>query len=173
MKRYILLIALLVLLVEVPARAQFLKGLFINRYDRHNLHHGKWKYKDLANRRRLVCIGWFDHGKQVKEWKYYYNTGQIRFVEQYTWVGDKRLVNVIYFHENGQVSNKGIAMVENDGEKSHYYWEGDWNYFETDGTFVKTVTYNNGQPIKSTYPDGRVEIEYGELPKTKLEIPVR
>src|SRR5688572_33303309 len=103
MKRFLLLVGLLLFFIEAPVQAQFLKGIFINRYDRNNMHHGKWKYKDLANRRRLICIGWFDHGKQVKEWKYYYPTGQLRFVEQYSWVGDKRLVNVIYFHENGQV----------------------------------------------------------------------
>ena len=162
----------LLLLLQAPVQAQFLKSIFINRYDRHNMHHGKWKYRDLSNKRHLICVGWFDHGKQVKEWKYYYPDGKLRFIENYSWVGDMRVVDVIYFHENGHVSNKGIAMVDSNEGKTHYYWEGDWNYFEEDGTFIKTVTYNNGQPIKSTYANGRVEIEQTKLPHREVTIPI-
>jgi hypothetical protein len=173
MRRIALLAGLLVLLSYNGVKAQFLKGIIINRYDRNAMHHGKWKYIDRSHGRRLVCFGRFDHGRQVGDWQYYHPDGKLRMTEKYTWEGDKRLVNVSYYHENGLVSTQGIAMVEVDGGKTHYYWNGDWIYFEPDGTFWKTVTYNYGQPVKSTYADGHVEVEQRLYPARQVEMPMR
>lgn len=170
MKKFLGLALLLLFLSKVPAQAQFLSGIIINRYDKNAVHHGKWKYIDRSNGRRLICIGRFDHGKQVNEWKYFYPSGNLRMLEKYTWEGDKRLVDVTFYHENGLVSNKGLARVEIEGNKSHYYWFGDWIYFDNEGTPEKTVTYNNGQPVQYMYPDGRVEIVQHKLPERTLDL---
>jgi len=169
MKKIAGIACLMLLLSKAPVQAQFLKGIIINRYDKNALHHGKWKYLDRSHGRRLLCFGRFDHGKQVNEWRYYYPSGNLRMTEQYTWEGDKRLVDVTFFHENGKISNKGLARVEVEGSKSHYYWFGDWVYFDAEGTIEKTVTYNNGQPIQYLYPDGRVEIMSQRLPQTTVD----
>lgn len=173
MKRIALVAGLLFLFSYNVAQAQFLKGIIINRYDKNALHHGKWKYIDRSQGRRLVCLGRFDHGRQIGDWKYFHPNGTLRMTEKYTWEGEKRLVNVSYYHENGQVSTQGIAMVEIDGGKTHYYWNGDWIYFEPDGSFWKTVTYNFGQPVKSTYADGHVEVEMRLFPARQVEMPMR
>ncbi len=53
-------------------------------------------------------------------------------------------------------------MQENTKERIHYYWIGDWKYYNPDGTLRKTVVYENGWPIKAIYPDGREEKESAE-----------
>jgi antitoxin component YwqK of YwqJK toxin-antitoxin module len=169
MKRFLGLALIMLFWAKAPVQAQFLKGIIINRYDRNAMHHGKWKYLDRSHGRRLICYGRFDHGKQVNDWKYFYPSGKLRMEESYTWEGDKRLVDVTFYHENGQVSNKGLARVEVQNDKTHYYWFGDWVYFDPEGTFEKTVTYNNGQPTQYIYPDGRVEIVPQKLPSTTVE----
>jgi antitoxin component YwqK of YwqJK toxin-antitoxin module len=173
MKKIALTACLLVFCSYNSVNAQFLKGIIINRYDKNAQHHGKWKYLDRSHGRRLVCFGRFDHGRQVGDWQYYHPNGKLRMTEKYTWEGEKRLVNVSFYHENGQVSTQGIATVEVNGGKTHYYWNGDWIYFEPDGSFWKTVTYNYGQPVKSTYADGRVEVEYNVFPARQVEMPMR
>ena len=173
MKKIISLGCLLVCLSSLPVKAQFLSGIIINRFDKNANHHGKWKYIDKANKRRLLCFGYFDHGKQVGEWKYYHPTGELRMLEKFTWVGDKRVVDVTYYHTNGQISNSGTAIVETQPGMSHYYWSGDWKYFdEKDGSWVKTVTYDNGKPTKTLYLDGSIEIETTKIaPSKPIEIP--
>lgn len=167
-------LALVLILCSYTAvNAQFLKGIIVNRYDSKAQHHGKWKYLDRSQGRKLVCIGRFDHGRQVGEWRYYHLNGKLRMTERYTWEGGKRKVDVSFYHENGQVSTRGIATVEVEDNKTHYYWNGDWVYFEPDGTFLKTVTYNYGQPVKSTFADGTVEVEFKIYPTRLIEMPMR
>jgi antitoxin component YwqK of YwqJK toxin-antitoxin module len=173
MKKIAIAAVLLVLFSYTGAQAQFLKGIIINRYDRNALHHGKWKYIDRSHGRRLVCFGRFDHGRQIGDWQYFHPNGKLRMTEKYTWEGDKRLVNVSFYHENGLVATQGLAMVEVDGGKTHYYWNGDWIYFDPDGSFSKTVTYNYGQPVKSTFADGHVEMEQVLYPARQVEMPMR
>ena len=173
MRKIVIAAALLIFCSIGSVEAQFLKGIIINRYDRNAQHHGKWKYLDRSHGRRLVCFGRFDHGKQIGDWQYYHPNGTLRMTEQYTWEGDKRRVNVSFYHDNGQVSTQGIAMVEVEAGKTHYYWNGDWIYFEPDGSFWKTVTYNYGQPVKSTFADGHVEVEHQQYPARQVEMPMR
>lgn len=173
MRKIVIAATLLMCCAIGSAEAQFLKGIIINRYDRNAQHHGKWKYLDRSHGRRLVCFGRFDHGRQVGDWQYYHPNGSLRMTEKYTWEGDKRRVNVSFYHENGQVSTQGIAMVEVEAGKTHYYWNGDWIYFEPDGSFWKTVTYNYGQPVKSTFADGHVEVEHQQYPARQVEMPMR
>ncbi|WP_026464909.1 toxin-antitoxin system YwqK family antitoxin [Adhaeribacter aquaticus] len=174
MKKVFSVVALLFLFGNMQAQAQFFKNIFINRYDKNNLHHGKWKYKEyINNKRSLMSIGRFDHGKQVGNWKYFYQSGNVRMTEHYTWHGDKRLVDITYYHENGQISNIGTAWIEDLEDKIHYYWTGDWKYFEKDGTPIKTVSYANGQAVKTIYTDGRIEVEVFDMPKHTLDLPIR
>lgn len=173
MRKTIVAAGLLIFCFIGSAEAQFLKGIIINRYDRNAQHHGKWKYLDRSHGRRLVCFGRFDHGRQVGDWQYYHPNGTLRMTEKYSWEGDKRRVNVSFYHENGQVATQGIAMVEVEAGKTHYYWNGEWIYFEPDGSFWKTVTYNYGQPVKSTFADGRVEVEQQQYPARQVEMPMR
>lgn len=173
MRKIFIAAVLLVVCSAGSAEAQFLKGIIINRYDRNAQHHGKWKYLDRSHGRRLVCFGRFDHGRQVGDWQYYHPDGTLRMTEKYSWEGEKRRVNVSFYHENGQVATQGIAMVEVEAGKTHYYWNGEWIYFEPDGSFWKTVTYNYGQPVKSTFADGHVEIEHQQYPARQVEMPMR
>jgi antitoxin component YwqK of YwqJK toxin-antitoxin module len=92
MKKLITLLFVVFYFYKAPVQAQFLSGILINRYDRTNKHHGKWKYIDRANKRRLMCQGTFYHGRQVGEWKYYHPSGKLRMVEKYATKEERRLL---------------------------------------------------------------------------------
>ncbi len=165
--KFILRISLLVILglvVKPTAQGQVLKNIFgKNKINRHKEHVGRWNYKeDKDNPDQITSKGRFKNGKQVKKWKYFYPNGQLYLVEKYDSKKDFRILNATYYHKNGQVAHTGKAVQENTKERIHYYWIGDWKYYNPDGTLRKTVIYENGWPIKAIYPDGHEEVETAE-----------
>lgn len=161
----LLLSAVLVLLfglaAQPAAHAQALKKLFgNNNLNRQKEHVGRWKYnEDKANPAQITSTGRFKNGKQVKKWKYFYPNGRLYLVEKYDSKKDLRLLNATYYHPNGNIMHVGQAVQENTNEKIHYYWIGNWQYYNEDGSLQKTVVYEKGWPVKAIYPDGHEEKE--------------
>ena len=162
------LILVLACLVKPTAEAQVLKKLFgKNNLNKNKEHIGRWNYKeDKENPDQITSKGRFKNGKQVKKWKYFYPNGQLYLVEKYDSKKDFRTLNATYYHKNGMIARTGQAVQENTAEKIHYYWIGDWKYFNEDGTLRKTVVYDKGWPVKAIYPDGREEKESAERYQT-------
>lgn len=162
--RRIILILVLGLAAKPVAEAQVLKKLFgKNNLNRDKAHVGRWEYKeDKEDPGKITSKGRFKNGKQVKKWKYFYPNGNLYLVEKYDSKKDFRILNATYYHPNGKIAHIGKAVQENTKEKIHYYWIGDWKYYNEDGSFMKTVIYENGWPIKAIYPDGHEEKESAE-----------
>ena len=161
----ILLLVLGLSLAGRPAaHAQTIKKLFgKNNLNRQKEHAGRWEYKeDKENPGAITSKGRFKNGKQVKKWKYFYPNGRLYLVEKYDSKKDTRVLNATYYHPNGNVMHVGQAIQENTKEKMHYYWIGQWQYYNEDGSLQKTVLYDKGWPVKSIYPDGREEKETAE-----------
>ncbi|MDQ4140360.1 MAG: hypothetical protein M3142_07520 [Bacteroidota bacterium] len=146
------------------AEAQVLKNIFgKNRLNQKKEHVGRWQYKEnKEDPDQITSKGKFKNGKQVKKWKYFYPNGQIYLVEKYDSKKDFRILHATYYHKNGKIAHTGNAVQENTATRIHYYWIGDWKYYNEDGTLRKTVIYQDGWPLKAIYPDGREEIETAE-----------
>lgn len=158
------LVLFLIIAAQPAAEAQGLKKLFgQNKLNRNQEHVGRWKYNDdKENPHQITSKGRFKNGKQVKKWKYFYPSGQLYLVEKYDSKKDFRVLNATYYHPNGNVMHVGQAVQENTKDKIHYYWIGNWHYYNEDGSLKKTVVYEKGWPVKAIYPDGREEKETAE-----------
>ncbi|QMU28464.1 toxin-antitoxin system YwqK family antitoxin [Adhaeribacter radiodurans] len=162
------LLLVLGIATKPAAEAQVLKDIFgKNKINKNKEHVGRWKYKeDKENPEVITSKGRFKNGKQVKKWKYFYPNGQVYLVEKYDSKKDFRILNATYYHRNGKIAHTGQAVQENTAKRIHYYWIGDWKYYNEDGTLRKTVIYEAGWPVKAIYPDGHEEKESAERYQT-------
>ncbi|OKL41510.1 toxin-antitoxin system YwqK family antitoxin [Pontibacter flavimaris] len=119
----------------------------INRYDRQDRYHGRWKVY-LGDERTVIRNGRFRHGAEVGKWKYYYPSGTRYMVEKYN--RRNNIIEVQKFHENGNLARQGTARIIRSTFKDHYYWFGDWQVYDAQGNYSYTETYQSGNLVGST-----------------------
>jgi antitoxin component YwqK of YwqJK toxin-antitoxin module len=116
-----------------------------NRYDKKQLKHGRWRTFHDAEEKVVHYRGKYRHGKEVGQWKTFTPDGKLYFTERIK--RRSRSYQTVYYHPNGKVSHKGMAYMR-DAEKGgvHFYWEGDWEYFDQEGKSLGIKTFVKGEP---------------------------
>jgi hypothetical protein len=103
-------------------------GLWIEKYSLDSLH-----YKSVGKYRK---------GDPVRRWRYYLNNKIIKR-EKY-----KRNTSITrFYHENGEIRSTGKSKLETSGKNLHWFYFGDWKYFNEEGKLVKISKYGNGELI--------------------------
>ena len=81
-------------------------------------------------------------GRERGVWKYYYNDTLYQ-KEKYS--GNNARVRL--YHRNKRLSASGRTQIDFNGKLAHWYYQGDWKYYDTGGKLLKTVTYEKGSPV--------------------------
>jgi antitoxin component YwqK of YwqJK toxin-antitoxin module len=103
-------------------------GLWIEKYSLDSLH-----YKSVGKYRK---------GDPVRRWRYYLNNKIIKR-EKY-----KRNTSITrFYHENGEIRSTGKSKLETSDKNLHWFYFGDWKYFNEEGKLVKISKYGNGELI--------------------------
>ncbi|WP_181306380.1 toxin-antitoxin system YwqK family antitoxin [Rufibacter sp. XAAS-G3-1] len=116
-----------------------------NRYDKAQLKNGRWRTFHDYEEKVVHYKGKYRHGKEVGLWKTYTPDAKLYFTERIQ--RRKRSYKTVYYHPNGKVSHKGMAYLrdaENGGV--HFYWDGDWEYFDQNGQPLGIKTFVKGNP---------------------------
>ncbi|GGK81280.1 toxin-antitoxin system YwqK family antitoxin [Rufibacter glacialis] len=137
---FILILALF--LLAAPAQAWPWQW---NRFDKKQLKNGRWRVYHDADAKVIHYVGRYRHGKEVGAWKTFTPDGRLYFTERIR--RRKQNIKTVYYHPNGQVSHKGTAFLK-DAENGgvHFYWEGDWEYFDEVGRPLGVKTFVKGTP---------------------------
>lgn len=104
--------------------------------------HGKWIEEYTLDTIHYKSIGRYKEGEPVKKWKHYTN-GKITKKESYK----KEYCLVIYYHPNGTVQAKGITKLIEKGKYIHWFYSGQWEFFDTKKNLIITRLYENGKLI--------------------------
>ncbi len=125
--------------------------------------HGKWitgagttddKVKELQKKGKrsafdldkgYVFYGRYNKGRETGTWKYKMD-GQLVRKEVYR----DSIALVTFYHPNQAVSSTGITRLEILPGESHWYYTGNWEYFNDKGKLVMTRTYVKGTPVNET-----------------------
>lgn len=86
--------------------------------------------------------GRFNKGKEVGIWRYYLN-GKLVRKEKY----NGEMANVRFYHENGKIESEGKTWTDNSPKHVHWYYSGNWNFYDTSGSLVVTRQYEKGEII--------------------------
>ena len=123
----------------------------INKLDNHENRHGRWEHywNDEGDVQRK---GKYNHGLEVKKWKYYDLNGNLIKQEKYSKKRD--VIDIKTYYDNKKIKSNGKAFLINENDSIlHFYWQGPWNYYSTTGVLEKTEWYEKGKIKKAvTYP---------------------
>jgi len=103
---------------------------------------GRWVEQYTQDSSHYKSIGKYRKGDPVKKWSYYLN-GKIIKREKYK----HNICTTTFYHENGKMQSKGKSKLETSGKNLHWFYFGDWNFFNEEEKLVKISKYGNGELI--------------------------
>jgi antitoxin component YwqK of YwqJK toxin-antitoxin module len=134
-----LIVIILLALLALPGYSQFWKRK-VNQLDENGKKHGHWiEYMD-SEHKAISGKGRFEHGRETGKWKHYHFNGKRRL--KYKYLRDD--IKVKYYYPNGRLEQKGRARIEYSEKDVHYYWEGEWRFYDEKHRLQRIVLYGEG-----------------------------
>ncbi len=109
-----------------------------------NLKEGRWKYQNIVQIDTFDYIEKYHRGNEIKKWKTYRNK-KIYKTEKFK----NGICFVTNYYPNGAIMSQGKTKSELNNNLLHWFYFGDWNYFDESGKLIQTKKYENGNLIKN------------------------
>lgn len=138
-KIYILLIALLTIVSCKTKMNQYIKD-----ENKVNKRHGKWKEEYSSDNGTLVAIGKYKKGEKVGTWKTSLNH-QLYQKDKIS----KKMTKTKVFYQNGNLMEVGQSRLDINENGRHWYYFGDWKYYDESGNLKYIKKYADGKKIDS------------------------
>lgn len=133
---------LLVLLIAVSCQSK------MNQYikNEHNVskRHGKWKEEYSSDEGTLVAVGKYKKGEKVGTWKTTLNNQLF----QKDKIG-KGITKTKVYHPNGKLMEQGQSRLDISKNEHHWYYFGDWKYYDEKGNLRYIKKYADGKKVDS------------------------
>jgi hypothetical protein len=114
---------------------------------------GLWIEQYSIDSTYYKSVGKYKNGDPIKKWLYYTNN-RISKKEVYR----KNKCMITNYNANGMVQSKGKTKLVVTGPEIHWFYYGDWKYFNEKENLISTKKFENGEFIS--------EIKTTELAKT-------
>lgn len=106
---------------------------------------GVWIEKYELDSIEYRSIGKYKNGEPIKKWKYYAN-GVITKKERYK----KNKCLVSYYFPNGEIQSKGKTKLVISTTETHWFYFGNWKYYDENGMLANIRKYANGELVFET-----------------------
>ena len=114
---------------------------------KNNLPEGKWVMIDTLEHENIyITKGKFHKGKEIGTWKYTYN-GKLDRKEKYK----NGQCFTKFYYPNGKLMKKGYTQFEDNVKEAHWFYTGDWNYFNENGQLVSIKTFDKGKMLQTLH----------------------
>ena len=106
--------------------------------------HGKWKEEYSSDQGTLVATGKYKMGEKVGVWKTtfedkLYQKDKIR----------KNITKTKLYHPNGKILEKGQSKLDISDAERHWYYFGDWKFYDENGKLLYIKKYADGKKVDS------------------------
>jgi hypothetical protein len=81
-------------------------------------------------------------GEEVRTWKTFKNK---KIYKKEVFLKDS--CQVIYYNVNKKIILKGQTMSVQNEKETHWFYFGNWNYYDENGKLILIKTYRNGELI--------------------------
>jgi antitoxin component YwqK of YwqJK toxin-antitoxin module len=109
---------------------------------KNNLQEGRWITTDTFDFPYTIKAK-YHKGKEKGTWRYY-SDGKLVRKEKYK----KTKCITQYFYPNGQLMKKGFTKSDQIDKQYHWYYQGDWYFYDENGKITAIKTYEKGEMIK-------------------------
>jgi hypothetical protein len=106
---------------------------------------GKWRAYYVHKPQQLMYTGKFRNGKERGTWKTYSEYGKLEILEKYE--PRHKRIRTTFYHPNGKVSHEGLAYLFEEKNLLKYQWHGDWQYYDSTGTWRGWKSFNRGRAL--------------------------
>lgn len=103
---------------------------------------GKWITYDTINLDIYKHIEYYKNGNEVKTWKTYKNNKIYKKEKNFT-----NICLITYYHENGKIAIIGQSKIIEVENNVHWFYYGDWNFYNKNGKLIEIRKYENGELI--------------------------
>lgn len=105
---------------------------------------GKWIETNATEEGEFVSKGKYIKGDKVRVWRTYIDN-EIYQKDVYR----KDLIKTKIFHPNGRIKIKGHSTTEITDDYIHWFYTGDWKYYNEKGKLIYIKKYSKGKPLDS------------------------
>jgi hypothetical protein len=112
---------------------------------KNNMRQGHWIERDTINKIVYKSKGRYKNDEEIKTWKFYINN-KISKIEKY----ENNICMVTTFYPNGKIESKGQTNVELSSTERHWFYFGDWTFFDENNQIYLIRTYEKGVLKKET-----------------------
>ena len=106
---------------------------------------GLWIEKYSQDSAKYRSMGKYKNDDPIKKWRYYLDEKIIK-KEKYK---DNSCFTRIYY-ENAQIQSKGTTTLDTTDKYAHWYYSGDWKFYDNKGKLILKRKYDKGNLISET-----------------------
>ena len=106
---------------------------------------GLWIEQYSIDSTQYKSVGKYKNGDPIKKWCYYTNNA-INKKEIYR----KNRCTITYYNANGTIQSRGKTKLVVTGPEMHWFYYGNWKYFDENGNLISTKKYKNGEFVSET-----------------------
>lgn len=115
-------------------------GRPVNQY-KNGKKDGKWIYQNKKT--DGYSRGKYQLGTETGTWKYYEGKKLARR-ERYK----NNMADVKFYYPNGKISSRGQTRFDTTATELHWYYTGDWKYYNQRGKLTEIRTFVKGKPVR-------------------------
>jgi antitoxin component YwqK of YwqJK toxin-antitoxin module len=135
---------LTLLSIFVLVSCQTKTNQYIKISDKVQKRHGKWKEEYPTEEGTLIATGRYKMGEKVGVWKTYlgdklYQTEKIR----------RKKIKMFVYYKNGNIMERGQSKLDISENERHWYYFGDWKFYDENGNLKYIKKYTDGKKIDS------------------------
>ncbi|REC39823.1 hypothetical protein [Chryseobacterium sp. 5_R23647] len=117
---------------------------YIKISDKVQKRHGKWKEEYPTEEGTLIATGKYKKGEKIGVWKTYlgdklYQAEKIR----------RKKIKMFVYHKNGNIMERGQSKLDISETERHWYYFGDWKFYDENGKLKYIKKYTDGKKIDS------------------------
>lgn len=117
---------------------------YIKISDKVQKRHGKWKEEYPTEEGTLIATGRYKMGEKIGVWKTYlgdklYQTEKIR----------RKKIKMFVYYKNGNIMERGQSKLDISENERHWYYFGDWKFYDENGKLKYIKKYTDGKKIDS------------------------
>lgn len=137
--KYFLLALTISLVSCVPIKInQYVKEGKIQKRD------GKWIENNPTEQANFVSKGKYRKGNKVGVWR-----TSVHDEKYQKDVYGKNLIKTKIFYPGGKIKVKGQSSTEITDDFIHWFYDGDWKYYDKQGKLIYIKKYHKGKPLDS------------------------
>lgn len=140
MKKIYVFLASLLMIVSCKTKM----NQYIKDENKVNRRQGKWKEEYSSNDGILTAVGRYKKGEKVGVWKTYLD----HQLFQRDKIG-RKLTKVKVYYQNGKLMEQGQTRLDISKNGRHWYYFGDWKYYDKKGNLSYIKKYADGKKTDS------------------------